>query len=38
MSPIKLVSYKVEPNPLSANVGDDFGYTETLLEYPDTME
>lgn len=25
----------IEPNPLTANVNDDFGFTETIYEYPD---
>lgn len=35
-SPLKLVEIKVEPDPLTANVGDDFGYTTTITEWPDT--
>lgn len=35
-SPLKLVEIKVEPDPLTANIGDDFGYTTTITEWPET--
>ena len=38
VTPIKLVSYKVSVNPLTANIGDDYGFTETTIEYPDTLD
>lgn len=34
-SPLKLTEIKIEPNPLTANVGDDFGYTTTITEWPE---
>lgn len=33
-TPLKLTEIKIEPNPLTANVGDDFGYTTTITEWP----
>jgi hypothetical protein len=38
MTPLKVVSQKVEPDPIDAEPTDDWGYTETLTEYPDTIE
>lgn len=35
-SPLKLVEIKVEPDPITAQPGDDFGYTTTITEWPDT--
>lgn len=35
-SPVKLAEIKVEPNPITAQPGDDFGYTTTITEWPDT--
>lgn len=35
-TPLKLVSVTVEPDPLDAEPGDDFGYTTTITEWPDT--
>lgn len=34
VSDYKLVNLTVVPNPLTANVGDDFGFTETIEEAP----
>jgi hypothetical protein len=31
----KVITLIVEPNPLTANANDDFGFTETIYEYPD---
>lgn len=31
----QLVNLTVEPNPLTANANDDFGFTQTIEEYPD---
>lgn len=33
--PSKLVEIKIEPDPITANVGDDYGYTTTITEWPD---
>jgi hypothetical protein len=35
-SPIKLASVTVEPDPIDAEPGDDFGYTTTIKEWPET--
>lgn len=37
VSPLKLAQYTVEPDPIDAEPGDDFGFTTTILEFPDTM-
>ena len=37
VSNIKLVIGSVTPDPASANVGDDFGFTETITEFPNTL-
>ena len=36
-SPIKLAQVVVEPNPIDAEPTDDFGYTTTITEWPDTL-
>jgi hypothetical protein len=36
-SNIKLVIGTVVPDPTSANVNSDFGFTETIIEYPNTL-
>jgi len=36
-TPLKLASIKIEPDPITAQPGDDFGYSETYIEYPDTL-
>lgn len=36
-SPIKLTKITVEPDPIYAEPDDDFGYTETIIEFPDTI-
>jgi hypothetical protein len=33
--PSKLVEIKIEPNPIDAEIGDDYGYTTTITEWPD---
>jgi T4-like virus Myoviridae tail sheath stabiliser len=38
MTPLKVVSQKVEPDPIDAEPTDAWGYSETLTEYPDTIE
>lgn len=38
VSPLKVMSIEVEPDPITANANDEFGFNETLLEYPDTIE
>jgi hypothetical protein len=35
-SPIKLAEIKIEPNPIDAEPTDDFGYTTTITEWPET--
>ena len=35
-SPVKLANIIIEPDPLSAEPDDDFGYTTTITEFPDT--
>lgn len=35
-TPIKLVNITVEPDPSDAQPGDDFGYSTTITEWPDT--
>ncbi len=35
-APVKLVNITVEPDPIDADIDDDFGYTTTIREYPDT--
>ena len=37
-TPLKLVQITVEPDPIDAEPGDDFGYTVTEIEYPETEE
>lgn len=37
-SPLKLAQITVEPDPIDAEPTDDFGYTETIIEFPDTLE
>jgi T4-like virus Myoviridae tail sheath stabiliser len=35
-TPIKLAEIKIEPDPINAEPTDDFGYTTTITEWPDT--
>lgn len=37
-TPLKLATIIVQPDPLDAAPTDDFGYTTTVLEYPDTND
>ena len=37
VSNIKLVIGSVVPDPLTANVNSDFGFTETIIEFPNTL-
>jgi hypothetical protein len=37
-SPIKLAKIVVEPDPIDADPTDDFGYTSTVTEFPETIE
>lgn len=37
LNPIKEVSIIVRPNPTSANADSDYGFTETITEFPDTL-
>ena len=33
--PSKMVEIKIEPDPINAQIGDDYGYTTTITEWPD---
>jgi hypothetical protein len=33
--PSKMAEIKIEPNPIDAEPGDDYGYTTTITEWPD---
>lgn len=35
--PLKLVEIKIEPNPVDAEPEDDYGYTTTITEWPNTV-
>ena len=35
---LKLVEIKIEPDPITANANDDFGYTTTITEWPNEMD
>ncbi len=35
-NPVKTVIIITNPDPITANVDDDFGFTETIYEYPDS--
>ena len=37
LNPLKEVSIIVRPNPPTANIDDDYGFTETITEFPDTL-
>lgn len=37
LNPLKSVAVVTSPNPISANAGDDFGFTETITEFPNTI-
>jgi hypothetical protein len=37
LNPLKSVAVVTSPNPVSANAGDDFGFTETITEFPNTI-
>ena len=37
-TPLKLVAIKITPDPPTANADDDYGYTTTYTEYPDTID
>jgi hypothetical protein len=36
VEPLKLVEIKIQPDPLSAEPTDDYGYTTTITEWPST--
>lgn len=36
VTPLKLAQITVEPDPIDAEPGDDFGYTTTITEWPET--
>lgn len=38
VNPLKVQSIKIEPDPITATANDDYGFTETILEYPDTLD
>jgi len=33
--PSKMVEIKIEPDPIDAQIGEDYGYTTTITEWPD---
>lgn len=37
-TPLKLQSIQIDPDPLDAEPTDDYGYTTTVIEYPETDE
>lgn len=37
-SPLKLASIKITPDPADAEPEDDYGYTTTYIEYPETLD
>jgi hypothetical protein len=37
-TPLKVASIKVEPDPIDAEPTEDFGYTTTYIEYPETLD
>lgn len=37
LNPLKTVSIVTSPDPITANVNDDFGFSETITEFPDTI-
>jgi hypothetical protein len=37
LNPLKSVAIVTSPDPASANAGDDFGFTETITEFPNTI-
>lgn len=37
-TPLKLVAYKVEVDPFTAEPGDDYGYSDSVKEFPDTLD
>ena len=32
----KVVEIKIEPDPITAQLGDDYGYTTTITEWPES--
>jgi hypothetical protein len=34
--PLKLANIHIEPDPITAQPGDDYGYTTTITEWPNT--
>ena len=37
IDPLKTVAIVTTPDPASANASDDFGFTETITEFPNTL-
>jgi hypothetical protein len=37
LTPLKTVEIVVKPDPITANANDDYGYTTTIDEWPDTL-
>lgn len=37
LTPLKTVEIIVRPDPITANANDDYGYTTTITEWPDTL-
>lgn len=38
LTPLKLAQITIEPDPFDAQPGDDYGYSTTITEYPETQE
>lgn len=38
VSPLKLAKITIEPDPITAEPGDDYGYTTEIIEWPDINE
>lgn len=38
LNPLKTVVINVQPDPIDAKPDDDYGFTETIKEYPETLE
>jgi len=36
-TPLKLATITIEPDPITAEPDDDFGYSTTIVEFPDTL-
>lgn len=38
VTPLKVQSIQIDPDPITANANSEFGFTETVTEYPETIE